>query len=284
MVNFYLGCAVWSYQGWVGNFYPSQTRASDFLRLYSERLTAVEANTTFYAIPNVATLQRWCEQTPASFRFCPKFPKSITHQGLLTPLIPAAADFIATIAELKDRLGVVFAQLPPSYSPVYFDDLTEFCRNLTKYKISLGVEVRHPDWFIEPFNEQLNDLLTQLGITRVLLDTRPIYNSPDDPQLNSLRRKPKLPLQPTLTNNVGLIRFISHPQSQYNQIYLAEWVNRLTDWLSQGKQIYFVVHCPLEERSPETARSFDRLLRQQLSIPVLPWEELELPPTQLELF
>lgn len=268
----------------MGNFYPSQTRASDFLRLYSERLTAVEANTTFYAIPNLATLQRWREQTPDYFRFCPKFPKSITHQGLLTPLIPAAADFIATIAELKDRLGVVFAQLPPSYSPVYFADLTEFCRNLTKYKISLGIEVRHPDWFIEPFNEQLNDLLTQLGITRVLLDTRPIYNSPDDPQLNSLRRKPKLPLKPTLTNDVGLIRFISHPQSQYNQIYLEEWVTRLTHWLSQGKQIYFFVHCPLEARSPETARSFDRLLRQQLTIPVLPWEELELPPTQLELF
>ncbi|WP_051036011.1 DUF72 domain-containing protein [Stanieria cyanosphaera] len=83
----------------MGNFYPSQTSASDFLRLYSERFTAVEANITFYAIPNLATIQRWREQTPASFRFCPKFPKSITHQGLLTPLIPAATDFLATIAQ-----------------------------------------------------------------------------------------------------------------------------------------------------------------------------------------
>jgi hypothetical protein len=29
-------------------------------------------------------------------------------------------------------------------------------------------------------------MLTQLGIAKVLLDTRPIYNSPDDPPQNNL--------------------------------------------------------------------------------------------------
>lgn len=91
-------------------------------------------------------------------------------------------------------------------------------------------------------------------------------------------------MQPTLTNDVSLIRFISHPQSQYNQLYLAEWVTRLSHWLPQGTQIYFFVHCPSEERSPEMARSFDHLLRKQLPIPTSPWQQLQLLPTQLELF
>ncbi|MGK7947197.1 MAG: DUF72 domain-containing protein, partial [Microcystaceae cyanobacterium] len=49
-MTFYLGCAVWSYEGWLGSFYPTKTPKKDFLSLYSQRLTAVEGNTTFYAV------------------------------------------------------------------------------------------------------------------------------------------------------------------------------------------------------------------------------------------
>lgn len=48
-MNFRLGCAVWSYKGWVGDFYPQRSRPTKFLHLYSQRLTAVEGNTTFYS-------------------------------------------------------------------------------------------------------------------------------------------------------------------------------------------------------------------------------------------
>ena len=29
---FYVGCAVWGFKGWVGNFFPEKTKAADFLR------------------------------------------------------------------------------------------------------------------------------------------------------------------------------------------------------------------------------------------------------------
>ena len=48
---FYIGCPLWSYKEWAGNFLPARTPASDFLRLYSRRLTAVEGNTVFNANP-----------------------------------------------------------------------------------------------------------------------------------------------------------------------------------------------------------------------------------------
>ena len=284
-MNFYLGCAVWSYQGWVGNLYPPKSKSRDFLRLYSQRFYTVEGNTTFYAVPSPEKVKRWREETALGFQFCPKFPQTITHQGLLQPSIPSALNFITRMKGLGDRLGVIFAQLPPRYSPAYLEDLIEFLQACRDTSVSLAVEVRHPDWYKEPHTSQLNQALTQLGIARVLLDTRPIYNSPDDPQLNSERRKPHLPLQPVITANFTLIRFISHPQSQYNEPFLPEWVSHIGNWLNQDKKIYFFVHCPQEERSPINAYYLQSLLeKQRFNVPVLPTYETQCTPIQLTLF
>ena len=103
-MNFYLGCAVWSYKDWVGNFYPAKSKTGDFLRLYSERLPTVEGNTTFYAFQKSATLVRWREQTPDYFRFCLKFPQEITHQGLLAPKIDQAINFILPMKQLQQPM------------------------------------------------------------------------------------------------------------------------------------------------------------------------------------
>ncbi len=177
-VNFYLGCAVWSFPGWVGNLYPPQSRSSDFLRLYSQRLTTVEGNTTFYAVPSTKTIKRWLEQTTPGFKFCPKFPQTISHGGLLQPAIADALNFLERMAGLGDRLGTVFLQLPPSYSPKYLADLQQFFTGIGQRNFSLAVEVRHLDWFKPDPGDRLNDMLAKLNIARVLLDTRPIYNSP----------------------------------------------------------------------------------------------------------
>jgi len=93
-MNFYLGCPIWSFKGWVGNFYPEGTKASEFLREYARRLTTVEGNTTFYAVPAQKTLENWVEEMPEMFRFCPKVPKAISHEGKLVDNIERAHEFI----------------------------------------------------------------------------------------------------------------------------------------------------------------------------------------------
>ena len=283
-MNFYLGCAVWSYQGWIGNFYPPKSKSADLLQLYSQRLTTVECNATFYAIPDRKLLRRWREQTTADFRFCLKLPRDITHQGRLQKQIPSALEFMEKMQVLGENLGGIFAQLPPSYGPDYLDDLEIFLAAIAKQPVPLALEVRHPAWFAPPVVTQLNRMLSQFQIARVLLDTRPIYSSPDDPQANHPRRKPQLPLQPTLTANWSLVRFISHPQAKYNQSFLQEWVALVTEWLHQGRKVYFLVHCPVEERSPDNAFTFQEMLQaHQAPIPTLPWQQLNL-PQQLSLF
>lgn len=102
-MNFRIGCAVWSYKGWVGDFYPPTSRSTEFLHLYSQRFTTALGNTTFYAVPDANTLARWVTQTPPGFEFCLKLPREITHQGLLEPCIPDALSFVEKMQGLGDR-------------------------------------------------------------------------------------------------------------------------------------------------------------------------------------
>lgn len=286
--RFRLGLAVWAFKDWVGSFYPPKAQATNFLQLYGERMLAVEGNTTFYSVPSDKMVVRWTQKTPESFRFCPKLPRAVTHEGPLMLHLAEALAFGALMQRLGIRLGPLMAQLPPSYSPALISDLKAFLTAWPRQAIPLAVEVRHLDWFRPEAATALNNLLKELGVGRVLLDTRSMYDSDCgdvDPQLHSNRRKPKVPLQPVVTADFGIVRYISHPQLMRNQDYLAGWVKQVSQWLKDGKQIYFFVHCPQEEASPAIAQYFQRLLEDAgVPVPLLPWNELAQPPDQLALF
>lgn len=288
LANFRIGCAVWAYKEWLGNFYPAGSRPADFLRLYSDLMTCVEGNTTFYSIPSSEVVQRWSNNTPNTFRFCPKLPRTVTHEGLLMPQLPRALDFLKLMRGLGPRLGPIFAQLPPRYSPASFADLETFVASWPHVENPLAVEVRHLDWFKPPQSRRLDALLNRFGVGRVLLDTRPIYtwsNPADDPQLRSERKKPRVPLLPEATADFVLVRYISHPELERNHDFLAEWVQHVGKWLTEGRSVYFFTHCPNEAKSPSIARHFqEQLEKAGIDVPSLPWSLIQAPPQQLGLF
>ncbi|MEO1620750.1 MAG: DUF72 domain-containing protein [Cyanobacteria bacterium J06632_3] len=289
MLNFRIGCAVWAFKDWVGPFYPAKSQPTNFLRLYGERMLTVEGNTTFYSVPSVEMVQRWVSQTPPEFRFCPKLPRTITHAGNLMQHLPAALSFCELMQGLGERLGPIMIQLPPSYSPSAFQDLEAFLRAWPHQEVPISVEVRHLDWFKTAWSNRLTTLLTQLGVGQVLLDSRIMYDwevdGEVDPQIESNRRKPKVPLQPQVTADFAIVRYISHPQVLRNHDYLSGWVKQLDEWLRAGKQIYFFIHCPKEEHSPAVARYFQNELEKAgVAVPPLPWLQLAEPSEQLSLF
>jgi uncharacterized protein YecE (DUF72 family) len=166
VMSFFLGLAIWGYKGWLGELFPAQTPASEFLPCYSQRFSCVEGNTTFYATPSVATVQRWAAQVPAGFQFCPKLPKAITHHGPLLPHLRSGLEFLALMQHWGAHLGPLFVQLPPRYGPAQLPDLNQFLQGWTAATDwPLAVEVRHPDWFGAPhwtrFNPVLEDLQVQ---------------------------------------------------------------------------------------------------------------------------
>ncbi len=285
-MTFSLGLAVWAYKNWLGNLFPADLPARSFLPAYAARFPVVEGNTTFYAIPSPATVDRWAAQTPTGFKFCPKIPKRVTHNGLLLPYLAEGSAFCQLMAGLGDRLGPFLMQLPPNYGVNRLEDLRGF---LTGWKQTcdrpLAVEVRHLDWFSAEHRGDLQDLLRDLGFARAILDTRPIYNATDNPQQYSPNKKPQVPVQPQTTTDFTLVRYISHPIWENNIPYLEQWAAWIDRQLQQSIQVYFFMHCPLEDNSPTNARNFQAMLEaKQIPVPGLPWNAILPEAEQLGLF
>ena len=282
-MSIYLGCPVWSFKGWVGNFYPKGTKSTDFLREYSSRLTTIEGNTTFYAVPASKTIEAWIEQTPETFRFCPKIPKAISHNGKLTEYVDRALYFVEVMRPLASRLGPMFLQLPPSYSPRLVDDLATFLAAWPK-EIRLGVEVRHLDWFDAPHRDLLNQLLTSHNMARVVIDTRPIRNLQGDASiagssyeslLEARERKPDVPVFLERTTDFIFLRFIGHPDPDHNLDLVAEWVDYLVPQMQQNVDVFIFCHSPDNMIAPDICREFQRRIALKINIPPLPWDEIK---------
>jgi uncharacterized protein YecE (DUF72 family) len=276
----YLGCPIWSFKGWVGNFYPEGTKPAEYLREYSRRLTTIEGNTTFYAVPAQKTIQAWASQTPPTFRFCPKVPRAISHEGRLVDQTGRTAAFIDVMSQLGQRLGPMFLQLPPRYSARQFDDLKTFLEAWPS-EVRLGVEVRHLDWFEPPHNGNLNQLLSELNMARVVIDTRPIRSLEGDKilqgsvyqtLLEARERKPDVPILPELTTDFFFLRYIGHPQLEANSKYLDEWAGFVASYLAQGSDAYVFCHSPENLTAPWFCREIHRRVSKRTSISPLPWD------------
>jgi len=287
MANFYIGCAVWGYKDWVGDLFPKGSKNADFLSLYSRRMTTVEGNTTFYATPRVEVVQRWAAETPDTFRFCFKLPREVSHEGPLAAQVKTTREFIDRLAPLGERLGPFFLQLPPGYRSDKIKDLEQWLAEWpTDYR--LAVEVRHDDWYADPYESALINLLHQYDAGRVVMDVRPLNAGPlpgADVDLQAARdRKPDVPMHPLRSSDIALIRYIGHPTPELIGPLLDEWAQRVAKWLADGTEVYFFCHCPDERRSPALCRDFQHHLERLADVPPLPWDEQDGGMQQAMLF
>jgi uncharacterized protein YecE (DUF72 family) len=113
--RFYVGTSGFAYKEWKGDFYPPDIRSEDMLRFYSGRFPSVEINYTFQRHPTEHTLARWIADTPDGFVFSPKMHRQVTHiRRLGGEVAEPLAQFMASIAPLGERLGLVLVQCPPT--------------------------------------------------------------------------------------------------------------------------------------------------------------------------
>jgi uncharacterized protein YecE (DUF72 family) len=288
--NFYLGCAVWAYKEWIGDLFPTGSKASELLRLYSRRLTTVEGNTTFYATPKAETVLKWAAETPDSFRFCLKLPQEVSHSGPLAARLPETQRFLERMAALGERLGPYFLQLPPSYHPRQYGDLARWLDAWPREQ-PLAVEVRHIDWYAPENEAALMALLNKHNVGRVVMDVRPLDLGDLPGAEQDLRHardnKPDVPMHPLRSGGIALVRYIGHPDVPRNAELLDEWAERAAQWIAEGTQVFFFMHCPVEARSPELCRELQKRLDGKPGIAPLPWNTLDtgdVSMTQSELF
>jgi uncharacterized protein YecE (DUF72 family) len=164
-MNLYVGTSGYSYKEWKGSFYPEKIPAKEMLRYYSERLSTVEINATFYRMPQPSLLENWKEQVPATFRFSLKAPQRITHFKRLKETEEETRYFLETTSVLGDKLGVVLFQLPPNLKKD-LSLLETFLRQLPS-TTPAAFEFRHPTWF----DDDVLDLLRSQNRSLVVSDT-----------------------------------------------------------------------------------------------------------------
>jgi len=270
---FYIGCPMWGYKEWIGNFFPARTPAHDFLRIYSRKMNTVEGNTIFYALPSAETIARWRQETPSTFRFCPKVSRSISHQPNLEKSRDETLLFVERMRGLEPQLGPTFLQLPPSFNPSQLSQLEAFL-NFWPTDVRLAVEVRHADFYKEPHASILNSLLAQHNVARVMMDTRPIRTGSAEEQqlLQARERKPNLPLQITTTTDFTMLRYIGHPRMEVNEPLLDGWAQQIGQWLKEGTTVYAFCHCPFEKHSPEICAALHQRVDALVPQPPLNWQ------------
>jgi uncharacterized protein YecE (DUF72 family) len=162
-----VGMAGWVYPDWRGTFYPAGLRQADELAHAATRVTSIEINSSFYALPKPASWIAWRDAVPDDFVFAVKAPKFVTVIKKLMDVGEPVARFLDSgIRELGAKLGPVLWQTPADLS---YDAATveTFLTLLDGSGLRHALEVRHPSFDDPRFREQA----TRHGVAVVLGDT-----------------------------------------------------------------------------------------------------------------
>lgn len=280
--GYYLGCPGWGDKGWIGRLFPAGTKHADFLARYAEVFNTVEGNTTFYALPTAENVARWREQVPDTFRFCFKFPRTITHDKLLVDCSAEVSEFIARIAPLEHKLGSLMLQLPPRFGPGQLATLQAFLAQLPA-GFHYAVELRHDVFFAGgPEEDEAVALLRERNVDLVMMDARGLHAGNSLAQADVRARKPKLPVIMRATASRPIVRCVPHESFEAGRHFVEPWAGQVAKWIADGKQPYFFMHAPDDTFAPENAYAFHSMLRAYADVGELPtWPSA---PRQLDMF
>jgi uncharacterized protein YecE (DUF72 family) len=148
-----IGCSGWNYKSWKGRFYPADLPESRWLAHYASIFDSVEANGTFYRLPELDTFSAWREQTPPGFLMAVKASRFLTHMKRLRNPEEPLHRLLSRAAGLGPRLGPLLYQLPPDFQ-LDFGRLEPFLRALPKTSASRRrlqhvIEFRHASWYVD---------------------------------------------------------------------------------------------------------------------------------------
>ena len=151
-----IGTSGWYYDHWKETFYPADLPKSRWLEYYAEHFDTVELNNTFYHLPKEQTLQHWRQIAPKGFLYAVKAIRYITHIKKLSDAAESLQLFFERASLLKNSLGPVLCQLPPSLHKD-LPRLEAFIGLLPKQPRAI-FEFRHQSWYEDDTFELLNKL------------------------------------------------------------------------------------------------------------------------------
>jgi uncharacterized protein YecE (DUF72 family) len=169
-----VGTASWADPGFIDHWYPKKMPAQERLGWYAQQFQMVEVNSTFYAVPDARTVERWCAATPDDFVFDVKLHQIFSFHSTPAKLLPPQLQRMATIDgkgrvqvddEIRDamlkvflgvistlrragKLGALLLQLSPAFSPRKHElnELEPLLGALKDYEVA--VELRNRNWAV----------------------------------------------------------------------------------------------------------------------------------------
>ncbi len=184
-----------------GVFYPrGAASAEDRLRFYASKFSAVEVDSTYYALPNKRTAESWVERTPKGFVFDIKAHALMTGQPTEAARLPKAIkeELPGELKEKKriyrkdvpgelldevyrlfrealeplveaGKLGAVFVQFPKWVFPSH-EARELILETRRRLELPIAVEFRHGSWFNEKNAERTVKFLEENKIPYVAVD------------------------------------------------------------------------------------------------------------------
>ena len=213
----HIGTSGWQYKHWRDLFYPSALKTKDWLGYYAQHFDCVEVNSSFYALPTLETIAKWCACVPSDFIFAVKAPRRITHFKKLKNCEAELDALCRHLDGFGPRLGPVLFQLPPRWR----------CnvRRLETFLASMPsgyrpvFEFRDPSWH----NSEIYSLLASRSIAFCIYDSAG-FTAP-------------------LIADGDLVYLRLHgPGTTYASSYRAPrlrvWVDRAIAWNRRSKEVF----------------------------------------------
>lgn len=206
------------------SFYPDEFKASPRLSYYASLMNSIEVNSSFYKIPQAATVKRWATEVPANFRFTFKLFKGITHAPNLEFDPRLVHDFLANVSHIGDKKGCILVQFPPSIKIKHLLQIYRLIETLKEVESvaewKIAFEFRDQSLYVEEIYEELD----VAGFSYVLHD----------------KGKAASPLQAAAGEAIYL-RFHGpggNYRGSYSDEILYEYAGYIGEWLAEEKTVF----------------------------------------------
>lgn len=213
----HIGTSGWSYDDWSKRFYPKNLKSNKWIIYYSKHFNTVELNMSFYRFPSKKVLEGWYKKLPADFKMTVKASRRITHFKKLKNIDDLLNAFYKRVSHLKDKLGCILFQLPPSLK---YDKnlLNKFLENLDNRRNNV-IEFRDESWW----NKNTYSLLEKYNTSFCVVSG---LDMPDDVKI---------------TSNLSYFRFHGPYKayaSKYSESQLKKWAQKIKKTKNKCGSVY----------------------------------------------
>lgn len=217
----FIGTSGFSYDHWVGAYYPPELHHRERLAFYSRDFSTVEINATFYRLQSAATFRHWQEATPTGFRFAIKGSRYVTHIKRLRDSRQAIQRFFTPSKDLGKKLAITLWQTPPNLA-CDLSLLDEFLSMLTEVAprgVRQVFEFRGENWL----TAKTYAVLDSHGCGVVIADSDRYPTAGD-----------------TVCGDFVYLRFHGRTANGYNyrESDLKVWAEKIKRWMVEGHDVY----------------------------------------------